>query len=152
MHLQKDLREFIVSLNSNGVEYLIVGGFALAFHGYPRYTGDIDIFIRTTPENARKLERVIYEFGFATTGLSAKDFLGVNQVVQLGQPPNRIDILTSLTGVDFEEAWLGRAISGIDGIPVFIIGWEAFLKNKRATGRAQDKADLEALGAERDEA
>ena len=148
MPLQKDLREFVESLHSQGVEYVIVGGFALAFHGYPRYTGDLDILVRCSPENAARLEKVIRDFGFASTDLSAQDFLTPGHVVQLGRPPNRIDVLTALTGVDFEEVWAGRVLSELDGIPVAFIGREAFIKNKRATGRTQDKADLEALGAQ----
>lgn len=148
MSLQKDLREFIESLRAQGVEYVIVGGFALAFHGYPRYTGDLDILVRCSPENAARLERALREFGFASAGLSAQDFLAAGQVIQLGRPPNRIDVLTALTGVEFEEVWAGRVLSELDGVPVAFIGREAFIKNKRATGRTQDRADLEALGAE----
>jgi hypothetical protein len=147
MRLQKDLKEFIESPNSQSVEYVIVGGFALAFHGFPRYTGDIDILVRCSPENAARLEIAISKFGFASSGLSASDFLSANQVIQLGRPPNCIDLLTSITGVDFEEAWAQRVAAELDGIPVWFIGRESFIKNKQATGRTQDKADLEALGA-----
>jgi len=147
VRLQKDLKEFIESLNSQSVDYVIVGGFALAFHGFPRYTGDIDIFVRSSPENAARLEIAISKFGFASSGLSASDFLSGNQVIQLGRPPNRIDLLTSITGVDFEEAWAQRVAAELDGIPIWFIGRESFIKNKQATGRTQDKADLEALGA-----
>jgi len=148
MPLQKDLREFIESLNSHHVEYVIVGAFALAFHGLPRYTGDLDIFVRPSPENAARLEKVIAEFGFAAAGLSAEDFLRPNQVIQLGRAPNRVDLLTSITGVTFEEAWAQRVPSELDGVPVNFIGKESLIKNKRATGRTRDKADLEALGVE----
>jgi predicted nucleotidyltransferase len=146
MRLQKDLREFIASLNSNKVEYVIVGAFALAFHGRPRYTGDIDILVRPSPDNAAKLEHAISRFGFSSAGLSAADFVEPNQVIQLGRAPNRIDILTSLTGVPFEDVWSDRVESEIDGLSVAFIGKEALVKNKRATGRAQDKADLDSLG------
>jgi hypothetical protein len=146
MRLQKDLREFIGLLNSHGVEYLLVGGYALAFHGAPRYTGAIDVFVRRTEENAARIERAIQAFGFASMGLGAGDFARPDAIVQLGQPPNRIDLLTSITGVGFEEAWAGRAAGDLDGLPVHFIGREAFLKNKRATGRTQDRADLERLG------
>src|ERR1039457_230743 len=98
--LPKDLREFIELLNSNGVEYAIVGGFALAFHGRPRYTGDIDFLIRRTPENAEKVARVLAHFGFGSLGVGAADFLKPDCIVQLGYPPNRIDLLTSISGVD----------------------------------------------------
>lgn len=146
MPLQKDLREFIESLNSHHVEYLIVGAFALAFHGVPRSTGDIDILVRTSPGNAALVEEVLRAFGFASLGLSAADFLHPDQVIQLGHPPNRIDLLTSITGVTFEEAWAGGVAAELHGVPVRFIGREALIRNKRATGRTQDKADLEALG------
>ena len=146
MRLHKDLREFIGLLNSHGVEYLIVGGYALAFHGFPRYTGDIDILVRTTEENAVRLERTLRAFGFASLGIGAQDFLKPDRVIQLGLPPNRIDLLTFLTGLDFDEAWAGRAPGELDGLPVCFIGRAAFVKNKRVTGRAQDRADLERLG------
>jgi hypothetical protein len=146
MPLQKDLREFIEPLNSHHVEYLIIGGFALAFHGVPRFTGDIDILVRPSPENAALIEEVLRAFGFASLGLSAVDFLHPDRVVQLGHPPNRIDLLTSITGVTFEEAWAGCVAAELHGIPVRFIGREALIRNKKATGRMQDKADLEALG------
>ena len=148
MPLHSDLREFIELLNSHRVEYLIVGAHALAFHGHPRYTGDIDILVRASPENAGRLAQVISAFGFADTGLGAKDFLTPDQIVQLGQPPNRVDLLTSITGVGFDEAWANRAPAKLEGLPVFFIGLDSLVKNKKATGRTQDQADLEALGIE----
>lgn len=148
MPLQKDLREFIESLNSHRVEYLIVGAFALAFHGVPRSTGDIDILVRRSPENSARIEQVLMEFSFASLGLSAADFIEPDQIIQLGHPPNRIDLLTSITGVSFEEAWAGHVSAELYDIPVCVIGRETLIRNKKATGRTQDKADLEALGAE----
>ena len=148
MPLQKDLKEFIESLNSHRVEYPIVGAHALAFYGIPRYTGDLDILVRAQPENAARLEQVLIQFSFASLVLSAKDFLKADQVIQLGMPPNRIDLLTSITGVDFDEAWTGRVAGDLLGTPAPFIGKESFIKNKRATGRTKDKADLEALGVE----
>ena len=147
MPLQKDLREFIELLNSRRVEYLIVGAFALAFHGVPRFTGDIDILVRTSTENTTRIEEVLRVFSFASLGLSAADFQCPNQVIQLGHPPNRIDLLTSITDVTFEEAWVSSVPGELHGIPVRFLGREALIRNKRATGRTQDKADLEALGA-----
>ena len=148
MPLHSDLREFIELLNSHRVEYIVVGGYALAFHGHPRYTGDIDILVRASPENAGRLEQVISAFGFADTGLGAKDFLGPDQIVQLGQPPNRVDLLTSITGVGFDEAWANRVSAELERLPVFFIGLDSLVKNKKVTGRTQDQADLEALGVE----
>src|SRR5579872_552444 len=148
MPLQRDLREFIELLNSRRVEYLIVCAFALAFHGVPRFTGDIDILVRTSAENAARVEGVLRAFSFASLGLSAADFVRPDQVIQLGHPPNRIDLLTSITGVTFEEAWDSCVPGELHGVPVRFLGREALIRNKRATGRMQDKADLEALGAE----
>lgn len=147
MPLQKDLREFIESLNSRHVEYLVVGAFALAFHGVPRSTGDIDLLVRPSPENAARIEEVLVQFSFASPGLSAADFIEADQVIQLGHPPNRIDLLTSITGVGFEEAWAARVAGNLHGVPVRFISRDCLIQNKRATGRTRDIADLEALGA-----
>lgn len=146
MTLHKDLREFIELLNSHKIDYLIVGAYALAYHGAPRYTGDIDVLIRPVHANAEQLVRALKEFGFASAGLEADDFTTPDQVVQLGFPPHRIDLLTSITGVDLDRAWSERVSGSLDGIPVNFLGRESLLENKRATGRTQDKADLEALG------
>jgi hypothetical protein len=146
MQLQRDLREFIELLNSESVEYAIVGGWAFGFHARPRYTQDIDILIRSTPGNAARLEIVIHRFGFGSLGLSAHDFLASGQVIQLGQPPHRIDLLTSLTGISTEEVWQSLQPGELDGIQVFLIGRAALIKNKKATGRPRDCADVEELG------
>ena len=146
MPLPEDWRAFIESLNSNEVEYLVVGAVALAHHGLPRYTGDLDVMIRNSPENARRMESALAAFGFSALGLKAADFLDSYRVVQLGVPPVRIDVLTSLTGITFDEAWAGRVQIKIETTPVNIIGRDALIQNKKATGRAKDKADLEALG------
>lgn len=145
MQLQPDLREFIGLLNSNGVEYVIVGAHALAYHGRPRYTGDLDILVRVSEENARRLEEVLILFGFQSTGLKAKDFLGINRVVQLGVAPVRIDILTALTGVAFDEVWADRCETDLDGVPVNIISKRLLIQNKKSLGRPRDRADLESL-------
>jgi hypothetical protein len=147
MPLQKDLREFIESLNSHHVEYLIVGAFALAFHGVPRSTGDIDILVRRSAENAARVEAVLVDFSFASLGLTAADFIDADQVIQLGHPPNRVDLLTSITGVEFEEAWAERVAANLHGVSVHFISRQCLIRNKQATGRTQDLADLEALGA-----
>jgi hypothetical protein len=146
MTLSKDLREFIESLNSHNAEYLVVGAYALAYHGSPRYTGDVDFFIRPSADNAQRLEGVLRAFGFGSLGLTAADFIDKFQVVQLGHPPNRIDLTTGLTGVSFDEAWQVREAAHLDGLPVHFIGRREFVKNKRATARLKHLADLEALG------
>jgi hypothetical protein len=146
MPFPEDWRQFIESLNSSGVEYLVVGAVALAYHGFPRYTGDLDVLIRNSPDNAKRLEAALAEFGMAGLGLKAADFLGSYRVVQLGVAPNRIDLLTSLTGLTFEEAWVNRIETALEGTRVNFIGRDALIRNKRLTGRTRDKADLEALG------
>jgi hypothetical protein len=147
MALPQDWRAFIESLNSNGVEYVVVGAVALAHHGFPRYTGDLDVLVRNSTENSKRLESALAAFGLAALGLKAADFVDAYRVIQLGVAPNRIDLLTSLTGVTFDEAWAGRVEAVIETTRVNFIGREALIRNKRLIGRAQDKADLEALGA-----
>lgn len=145
--LQEDLREFIALLNSHEVDYLIVGGHAVAFHGYPRFTGDIDFWIRRTPENATRLMAVLRDFGFGDAGLDSTNLTQPQRVIQLGRPPNRIDLLTSVTGVEFDAAWDLRVESQLDGLPVRFIGRASLLQNKRAAGRAKDVDDIEKLAA-----
>lgn len=143
--LQADLREFIVLLNSHDVEYLVVGGHAVAFHGHPRFTGDIDFFIRTTPVNVHRVLAVLSDFGFGDLGITEDDLLEHGRIVQLGQPPNRIDILTSISGVDFDSAWAARVETVLDDQHVGLLGWNELLQNKQAAGRLKDLADLAKL-------
>lgn len=145
MKLHKDLHEFVALLNSAGVRYVIVDGHAVAFHGHPRYTGDIDFFIERSEDNAARVEKVLRDFGFGQTGFQAKDFLEPESIVQLGRPPNRIDLLTTISGVTFPEAWANRVSGLLDDIPVSFLGRDDLLKNKRASGRPQDLADLSNL-------
>ncbi len=148
MVLPKDWREFIESLNSQGVDYVIVGAYALAFHGRPRFTDDIDILIRCSSENAGRVAEAINAFGFGGLGLSASDFEEPYQVIQLGHPPNRIDILTSISGVDPDQIWNHRVPASLDGVPVWFLDRKSMIENKRSTSRDQDKADLKHLGVE----
>ena len=145
LKIPKDSREFIELLNSAGVEYVVVGGHAVGYHGYPRYTGDIDFLVRPTRENAARLVKVLATFGFGDAGNLADTLVAHDHVIQLGVPPNRIDLLTSISGVDFEEASRGAQTATLDGLPVRLIGLQALLKNKRASGRAKDLADVEEL-------
>jgi hypothetical protein len=149
MPFPEDWRAFIESLNSNKVEYVIVGAVALAYHGFPRYTGDLDVLVRNTPENTKRLESALAAFGFASLGLKAADFADSYRVIQLGVPPSRIDLLTSITGVPFDEAWADRVAADLEGTRVNFISRAALIRNKTLTGRAQDIADLEYLVAER---
>src|SRR6185312_7582688 len=130
-------REFLESLNFRGIEYVIVGAHSLAFHGRPRYTGDLDILVRATPENATKLVDLLNHFGFADSGFKQSDFTQSEQLIQLGRAPNRIDLLTSITGVTADEAFASKVPAELDGVPVFILSREALIRNKRAVGRPQ---------------
>jgi hypothetical protein len=143
--LHSDLKEFIELLNSLKVEYVVVGGHAVAFHGYPRFTGDIDFFVRPTPENAARIVAALEAFGFAQPDLNASTFTEPDKVVQLGRPPNRIDLLTSISGVTFDEAWRHRVRGELDGLPVAFIGRTQLVANKAASSRAKDLADLDNL-------
>jgi len=143
--LNNDFKEFIQLLNVHNVQYLIVGGYAVAFHGHPRYTKDIDIWIWMEQTNAEHMLDVLKVFGFSSLGLQRDDFLKKNNVIQLGNPPNRIDILTDLSGVVFEECYPKRNSITIDGIAINFIDIENLIQNKKASGRHQDLADIENL-------
>ncbi len=143
--LSQDFKEFIELLNKNNVRYLVVGGYAVAFHGNPRYTKDLDVWIELSIDNSKKILNALYAFGFGSLGLKAEDFLESDQIIQLGYPPNRIDILTTLKDVTFEDCYQARVEFEIEGIPIPFIDIENLLKNKKATGRPQDLADAENL-------
>ena len=145
MRLNEDWRQFIELLNSHDVEYLIVGGFAVSFHAEPRFTGDLDVLVRPSPDNAAKLLEAIRAFGLGALGVTTQDLQQEEQIIQFGYRPRRIDIVTSITAVPFEEAWASRVPSKLDGIPVHFIGREALIRNKRAVGRERDRADLKML-------
>ena len=143
--LDRDFKEFIQSLNDNHVRYLVVGGYAVAFHGHPRYTKDIDIWIEMNPENATQVIKALDQFGFGSLGLQEADFLVPDQIIQLGYPPNRIDLLSTLSGVDFATCYASRVPVEVDKVLVNFIDLENLKKNKKASGRHQDLADLENL-------
>ena len=145
MGLSKDWREFLELLNSRGVDYVIVGAHSLALHGRPRYTGYLDVLVRSTLENARLLVDILNEFGFAGSGFQEPDFLKPEQLIQLGCAPTRIDLLTSISGVSYEEAFGSKVSAELDGIPVFVLGKDALVRNKCAVGRPQDLADIDML-------
>ena len=143
--LSSDLREFIHLLNTKSVKYVIVGAWALAFHARPRYTGDLDIFVARGQDNADGLMEVIEAFGFGRSGIERNDFLQVDHVIQLGREPNRIDILTGISGVAFDEAWESREQGRISDVAVFVISRDLLIKNKRAANRDKDQADIKLL-------
>lgn len=147
--LNPDFKEFAALLGSSRVEYLIVGGYALAAHGHPRYTGDLDFWIGTDPGNAMRILGVLQAFGMGGLGITQQDLTTPDQVIQLGFPPRRIDLLTSIDGVQFADCFARRMVVTIDGLDLSFISLEDFKSNKRAAGRLQDLADLEALKGSR---
>jgi hypothetical protein len=145
MVLNQDFKEFVQLLNDNQVAYLVVGGYAVALHGHPRYTKDIDVWIEMNPDNSTKVVKALEQFGFGSLGLIESDFLVPDQVIQLGYPPNRIDLLTTLSGVDFTTCYASRIQVELEGIRVNFIDLDNLKKNKKMSGRLQDLADLENL-------
>lgn len=145
MIIDKNFKEFIQLLNKNRVKYLIVGGYAVALHGHPRYTKDLDIWIYVNTDNADRLITTLNEFGFTSLDLKCNDFLTYGNVVQLGSPPNRIDLLTSVDGVEFDSCYESKFEVEIEGTRIDFINLEDLKKNKKASGRYQDLADLENL-------
>lgn len=145
MILAKDFEDFIKLLNKHQVEYMVVGGYALALHGKPRHTGDLDIWINVSEENADKLMFVINEFGLASLGLQKNDFLEEGSMVQIGYPPLRIDLLNTIDGVEFNEAYKNKLSIDLDGLKTDYIGLNDFIRNKTSSGRAQDLSDVKEL-------
>lgn len=140
----RDFKEFAECLHAEGVEYLLVGGYALAAHGHPRHTGDIDFWLRATPDNLARVLNALSRFGFASLGLALSDF-DADSVIQLGHPPHRIDLLCAIDGVDFEACWQRRERVRVGDIEIPLIARADFVANKRASGRLKDLADVEAL-------
>ncbi|OIO11142.1 MAG: hypothetical protein AUJ52_02615 [Elusimicrobia bacterium CG1_02_63_36] len=139
-----DFAELVGALNQNKVEFVIVGAHAVAFHGYARGTKDLDILIRSSPENIPRVLAALRDFGFGSLGLKEADFAGDN-VVELGYPPNRVDLLSGLSGVDTEKVWKTRVKGTYQGHPAYFISRQCLLENKRAAGRGQDSLDVEML-------
>jgi hypothetical protein len=148
MRLNRDFQEFVAALSSRNVRFLIVGGYAVAAHGHPRYTKDLDIWVWADPRNAANILEALNDFGLGSLDLQAVDFVEPNAVVQLGFEPQRIDILTSVTGLSFDEAYPNREMLSIGYITAPFISLDDLVKNKLATGRMQDLADAEALRPE----
>ncbi len=143
--LNQDFKEFIQFLNDNQVKYLVIGGYAVAVHGHPRYTKDIDIWVEMSTDNAQNLIVALTQFGFGSLGLTTEDFQTPDQIIQLGYPPNRIDLITTPDGIDFETCYQAKIEVLVDNITVNFIDLDNLKKNKQASGRLQDLADLENL-------
>jgi hypothetical protein len=143
--LNQDFKEFIQLLNEYEVRYLVIGGYAVALHGHPRYTKDLDIWVDMELNNAKRLIDALAAFGFASVGLTQEDFIVPDRVIQLGYPPNRIDLVTTPDGVNFESCYQSRIEVEIQEIQVNFIDLDNLKINKKASGRLQDLADLERL-------
>lgn len=145
IRLPNDFKDFLRLLNGRRVEYLLVGGYAVGYHGYPRATVDLDIWVAATPGNARKLVEVFKEFGFDVDELKEELFLQMNKIIRIGEPPLRIEVMTSVSGVDFDACYQKRIVETIDGTQVNFINLENLKRNKLAAGRHKDLNDLENL-------
>ncbi len=143
--MNRDFAEMLSALSEAGAEFLIVGAHALAAHGAPRATGDLDIWVSPTPANARRVMQALTAFGAPLHDLTLDDLTRSDTVFQIGVPPSRVDILTGVSGVQFDDAWLRRMPLDVEGAAMAVIGREDFIRNKRATGRPKDLADIEAL-------
>ena len=143
--LARDFKEFLKLLNSNRVEYLLIGGYAVGIHGHIRATNDLDVWVNISPENATRIDRALREFGFAAAGLSPGLFLARNNVVRMGVPPIRVEILTSVSGVEFASCYAEKETVRIEDMVVPVISLARLRQNKAASGRAKDLADLESL-------
>jgi predicted nucleotidyltransferase len=143
--LDSDLLELLELFRSRGVEFLVVGGHAVAYHGYPRLTEDLDLFVRPDVDNGARIVDALRAFGFESLDLKAEDFEADDRMVQLGRSPNRVDLLTNVYGVPFPDAWSRRVAATLDGVEVWMISREDLIRGKRTTGRPQDIADVDAL-------
>lgn len=146
MKVEKDYKELLELFNKHNVKYCIIGSFALAFYARPRYTKDLDILVEPTSQNARKILAALNDFGFGELDLTEQDFIEPGQIVQLGYEPVRIDIITSISGLDFDKIWKNRSSGRFGNIDVFFIGLNEFIESKKKADRLQDRADLELLG------
>jgi hypothetical protein len=145
VHLPNDFQEFLKLLNAHQVEYLLIGGYAVGYHGYPRATADMDVWVAIHPKNAEKIVAALKEFGFDLPELSAELFLKENQIIRMGVPPVRIEVATTISGVGFDECYAERVVDVLDGVEVNLIDLKHLKVNKKAGGRYKDLNDLENL-------
>ena len=144
-HLPRDFKEFLKLLNANKVEYLLIGGYAVGYYGYPRATADMDIWIAMNPANADRIVAALKEFGFNSPDLSPNLFLKEKQIIRMGVPPFRIELATTISGVGFDECYKKRVVAELDGVQTNLISLPHLKANKKASARHQDIADLEHL-------
>jgi len=145
MNFNPDFKEFVKLLTENKVEYLIVGGYAVGIHGYVRYTGDLDIWIKNTPENSTRVLKCVEDFGFSSYKLTVSDFTKKGNIIQLGYPPIRIDIINQVDGVSFEDCFANKKEVQLEDLTLYFIGYDDLLKNKKTTSRPRDIDDIENL-------
>jgi predicted nucleotidyltransferase len=145
IELPPDFKEFLKLLNDKGVQYLLIGGYAVAYYGYPRATNDIDVWIAIEPENAKQMVAALREFGFDLAELSPNLFMQENKIIRMGNPPMRIEVSTGISGVEFQKCYSERVMDTIDGVEIPIISLENLKINKKAAGRLKDLNDLENL-------
>ena len=145
MKTEKDFEELLKLFNKNKVRYCIVGAYAVAFYAEPRYTKDMDILVEPDKDNAHRIVKSLAEFGFKSLGLKEKDFIQKGKIIQLGYEPVRVDLITSIGGCNFSEVWKNRAIGTYGKQKVLFIGFEELIKNKKKSGRKQDKVDISIL-------
>ena len=145
IELPLDFKEFLKLLNENGVKYLLIGGYAVGYYGYPRATNDMDVWIAIHPQNAQRVVSTLKEFGFDHPELTPELFLQENKIIRMGHPPMRLEISTGISGVEFDECYTGRIVDELDGVKINIISLPDLKTNKKAAGRLKDLADLENL-------
>ena len=145
--LPRDFQDFLKSLNAAKVRYLVIGGYAVAYYGYVRYTGDLDVFVELSPENADRLVRALREFGFDLPEVKPSLFLRRGKIIRMGREPMRLEILNDIDGVGFEECYRHRRVKKFRGLKINFIALKQLLRNKRASGRQKDLADVEALAS-----
>jgi hypothetical protein len=145
MDLAPDFDEFIASLIAHGVEFVVVGAYALAFHGAPRFTGDLDILVRPTPDNGARVLAAVRAFGFPVDELKPEDIIDRRRMLEMGVAPIQIHVMSAISGVSFDEAWSDRVVGRCGGHEIPFLGRETFLRNKRAAGRPKDLADIDAI-------
>jgi hypothetical protein len=145
IELPLDFKEFLKLLNDKGVKYLLIGGYAVGYHGYPRATNDMDVWVAIHPDNAERIVQVLKEFGFDHPELTPQLFLQENKIIRMGHPPMRLEISTGISGVEFDDCYASRIVDDFDGVQVSIIDLTHLKENKKAAGRLKDLADLENL-------
>jgi hypothetical protein len=145
INFPQDFREFVGLLEKNEVAYIIVGGYAVGYHGYPRFTGDLDIWLQISEDNAKRIVASINEFGMNSLGLTESDFMIHDNIIQIGYPPLRIDLLSDIDGVSFDECYKNKIRADHEGFVYNIISYDDLIKNKKASNRSKDKGDIENL-------